>query len=116
MRSSLAALPRWNSHQPAPTTMMSTRAVRTARLVCIGASSLASFLHRRARFPLCFAALDRLTLVVRFLAFGQADRHLDAPVLQVHPHRDERHAALDRLADQLADFLAVQQQLAAPRR
>src|SRR3712207_7082760 len=38
---------------------------------------------------------------------------LHVAVLEIHARRHERHAAFDGLADQLADFLPAQQQLAA---
>ena len=72
-----------------------------------------SLLHGRARLAIDLALLDRVALVVRLLALGERQRQLDAPVLEIHPQRHERHAALDGLADQLPDFVAVQQQLSA---
>src|SRR4029079_6963718 len=76
----------------------------------------AAFLHGGARFAVRLAALDRLTLVVRLLAFCQRDRDLHTAVLEIHPRRDDRHASLGRLANQLPDLLPVQEQRAAPRR
>src|SRR4030095_13875403 len=70
-----------------------------------------SFLDGCPRFPIGVAALDRLALVVVLLALGEADRHLDAPFLEVHPDGDQRHPLLDRLANQLLDLLPVQQEL-----
>src|SRR5580765_223690 len=73
-------------------------------------------LDRGARFPIDFAALDRLALVVVLLASGEADCHLHAAVLEIHANRHERHAALHGLANQLSDLVAMEQQLAAPER
>src|SRR6185436_7546158 len=70
----------------------------------------------RARFAIDFALLDRLALVVVLLPFREADRHLDAAVLEVQPHRDEGHALLHRLPNQLADLVATKEQLAAAQR
>src|SRR5258706_13405954 len=72
--------------------------------------------HGRARFALDLAPLYGLALVVVFLAFGETHGHLDAAVLEVQPDGHERHALFDGLADQLADLLAVQQQLAPAQR
>src|SRR5687768_5234200 len=54
--------------------------------------TLPACLDRGPRFAIDLPALDRLALVVLFLAFGQTDRHLHAAVLEVHPHGHERHA------------------------
>src|SRR5437868_8250927 len=70
----------------------------------------------RARFAVDLAALDRLALDVLLLAARQADGNLYAAVLEVQPRRHERHALLDGLADQLADLVPVQQQLAPAQR
>ena len=53
---------------------------------------------------------------MRLLAFRERQRHFHAPVLEIHAQRHEGHAALDGLADQLADFVLVQQQLARAHR
>ena len=68
------------------------------------------------RFAIGFAPLDRLALVVFLLALGEADGHLHAAVLEVHPNGHEGHALLDRLANQLANLVPVQQQLARSQR
>src|SRR6516162_722919 len=115
MRSTRSAPRRWKTHQPAATTSTMTAAVRTARELFIWPASLSSFLHSRPRFPLGLTPPDGLAFVVRLLAFREADGDLHAAILQIHPDGHDRHAALRRLADQLADFLAVQQQLAAAR-
>src|SRR5262249_40996292 len=114
MRSTCSAPRRWNTHQPASTTMTRTAAVTTARELFISPASLPSFFYGCARFARGFAALDGLALVVRLLALCEADRDLHAPVLQVHADGHDRHAALGRLPNQLADLLPVQQQLAPP--
>src|SRR5437773_3462764 len=69
-----------------------------------------------ARFAVGLTALDRLTFVVLLFSLGEAHGHLHAAVFEVHAHRYERHPFLDGLADQLADLVAMQQQLPAPQR
>src|SRR6185312_1000713 len=100
-------------------------AVRTARAdreaalltACRTCPAILPFrLDRRPCFARGFAPLDRLALVVLFLALRGRHRHLDAAVLEVETRRHERHALLDRLADQLADLVAVQQELAPAQR
>src|SRR5262245_49325221 len=78
--------------------------------------SRSAFFDGGARFALRLPALDGLALVVRLLAPRQAHGDLDPAVLEVHPHGDERHAALDRLPYELPEFLPVQEQLAPPLR
>src|SRR6187397_2935098 len=73
IRSTRSALPRRNIQKPAAATRTITTAVRTARFVFIQSPSLPSFLDRGACFPLGLAALDGLALVVRLLAFREAD-------------------------------------------
>src|SRR5207248_11452779 len=70
-------------------------------------------LDRCARLPIGVPPLDCFALVVFLLPLRQADCDLHAAVLEVHPHRDERHPFLDRLPHQLQDFVAVQQPLSA---
>src|SRR5687767_12755102 len=70
----------------------------------------------RARLPLGLAPLDGFALVVFLLALCEADRDLHAAILEVHPDGDERHPLLDGFADELQDFVAVQQQLPAAQR
>src|SRR4029077_16690863 len=79
-------------------------------------ATLAARLDRRARLAIDFALLERLALVELLLAFRKAHGHLDAAALEVEPDRHQRHALHDRLADQLADLVAVQQQLAPAQR
>src|SRR6266702_4235 len=106
----------WNTHHPAQRTIRMTTAVNTARELFIWPSSLPSFLDGGACFAIRLAAFDRLALVVRLLALGQADGHLHTAVLQVHAHGHQRHPALDGLANQLSDLLSVEQQLPPTRR
>src|SRR4029077_4650962 len=68
------------------------------------------------RLAIGLAPLDRLALVELLLAFGERHGHLDAAVLEIQTGGDERHAALDRLPDQLPDFLAMEEELAAAQR
>src|SRR4029453_8275990 len=88
----------------------------TRSLAALVRSTRSPLLDSCARLALGLAALDGLPLVVRLFAFRQADGHLDAAVLEIHPDRHERHAPLDGLANQLPDLLAVQEQLAAALR
>src|SRR5471032_2722812 len=77
---------------------------------------LAARLDGRARLAIDLALLERLALVELLLAFREAHRHFDAAVLEVQADRHQRHAFHDGLADQLADLVAVQQQLAPAQR
>src|SRR5712671_6864242 len=79
--------------------------------------SLTSVAEQAGALALPVAVLDRLALVVRLLAGDQRDLDLGAAArieidLQGH---DGTALALDG-ADQLADLLAMQQQLARPPR
>src|SRR5262245_466272 len=71
---------------------------------------------RRTRLAIGLSPLDRFPLVVFFLALRQAHGHFHTPVFEVHAHRDERHPFLDRLAGELANLLAVQQELPPAQR
>ena len=51
-----------------------------------------------------------------FLPFARLTATFTRPFLKYMPDGNERHAPLDRLADQLADLVAMQQQLAATQR
>src|SRR6266851_756785 len=55
-------------------------------------------------------------LIVQLLAARQGQLALDAPLFQVNLRRYQGQALFPRLALQLLDFTAVQQQLAPPRR
>jgi hypothetical protein len=57
-----------------------------------------------------------LPLVVRLLAACEGDLDLCLAVLEIQRQRDQRQAALLRLADQSRDLTSVQQQLARPTR
>src|SRR6478672_2555879 len=72
--------------------------------------------HRGTCLAIDLALANGLTLVVRLLALRETDRELDAAALVVEAKRHECHAALHGPANQLADLLAMQEQLAAPRR
>src|SRR6185503_6884209 len=65
-----------------------------------------------ARVALDVLALDRLALVVRLLAAGEPDLDLDLPVLEVGLQGHDRVALLRRLAPELPDLAAMEQQLA----
>ena len=58
------------------------------------------------------AAAFGFALVPQLLAFGQGEFNLHSTVLEVHPRGDEGQALLLGLADELADFLLVDQQFA----
>lgn len=55
-------------------------------------------------------------LVVMLLALGETDLELDASGLEMQIERDQRVTALFDLADQLVDFLRVQEEFACPHR
>src|SRR3954451_16345034 len=61
------------------------------------------------------AVLLGVALVVLLLALGEADGHLDAGLRVVEVERHQRTTALLHLADELAQLLRVQQQLARAR-
>src|SRR5690349_21146562 len=92
-----------------------SRPVIAARLKMTGFTS-ASLLDCGARLAIELAAPDGLALVMCLLALGERQRHLHSTTLEIEPERHERQALLHRLADQLADLVFVQQQLAAPLR
>src|SRR5207245_5479790 len=58
------------------------------------------------------ASLQIFALVVQLLGFGERDHHLGDPVLEVQLERHERQSLAARAADQLADLVRVEQQLA----
>src|SRR6266487_6987808 len=62
--------------------------------------------------PLFGPALQLLALVVQLLRFGERDRNLGDAVLEVQLERDDGEALTARAADQLADLVRVEQQLA----
>src|SRR5262249_53956876 len=81
-----------------------------------GELSTAPVLHCRARLAVYLSLPDGLALVVRLLAAGQADGELDLPALEIQAERNQGHSLLDGVPDEFPGLLAVQQQLAAPRR
>src|SRR3954468_10895941 len=88
----------------------------TVVIVIVREYGSAPRLDRGARFAVRVAPLHRFALVVILLAPRQADGHLYPAVLEVHADRDQRHPFFDRLANQLPDLLAMQEQLATPER
>ena len=62
-------------------------------------------------------ALDRFPAIILFLAFGQRDLNLGlSPRTEVNAERYDREPLLLRLAQQLADFFAMEEQLAWAQR
>lgn len=92
-------------------TRINTELFKAASLESVNVSLSPAFFHRCPRFPICFAPFDSFAFIVRLFAFGKAQRNLNVAVLEVHAGGNERHTSFDRAADQLADFLAVQQKL-----
>src|SRR5919201_4005397 len=91
------------------------RASATARRrggsTCAGRSAVAALdlaLEAAPRLPLG----DVASLVPSFLATGEGELDLGAPVPEVEPCRDEREAALGGLRGELVDLAAVEEQLA----
>src|SRR3954463_6367583 len=68
-----------------------------------------------ARLTIDLAAPDRFPLVVSLLAARQCNPHLDAAALHVDLERHQRQPFLGDAADDLADLVTVQQQLALPQ-
>src|ERR1700676_791016 len=73
-------------------------------------------LDRSSRLALGLSAFNRLPFVVVLLTFGEADGHFDPAFLEVHPRGHQRHTLFDRLADQLSNFVTMQQELPAAER
>ncbi len=65
--------------------------------------------HCAVYLALCVAPPLGVALVVLLLALRKADLALDAPALVVQVERHQRVAGTFDLADQLADFVAMQQ-------
>src|SRR5207249_1094712 len=65
--------------------------------------------------PLRLAPLQLLPLVVLLLRLGERDRHLGESVLEVQLERHDGESLATRAADELADLLRVEQQLAGAR-
>src|SRR3989442_11248259 len=86
------------------------------RQISVSLTPFSSPRNSFARLPIGgFAALG-LALVPELLAFGQGKFELYSAVLKIHAGGDEGEPALLRLANQLADFLPVHQQLAGAQR
>src|SRR5258708_646493 len=71
--------------------------------------------HQALLLPLPVFVFLGLTFIVLLLAFGQPDLQLDAASRVMQVERNEGIAGTFDLADQLADFLGVKQQLASAR-
>ncbi len=72
-----------------------------------------AFLDGCPRFSIHFPPSDGFTLVMRLLASRQSERDFDPTILEVQPGRHQRQSAFDRLANQLPDLRAMQEELAA---
>src|SRR5207244_1612339 len=78
-----------------------TAAARSCRLTSYPARELA----------LGHASLQGFTLVVQLLRFGQGDRHLGDPVLEIQLERHDGEPLAARAADQLADLMCMEPRL-----
>src|SRR5579884_2177583 len=65
-----------------------------------------------ARLILHLALALGLALIVKLLASPDGELHFDPAVFEIHLRGHQREALLARLAEQLVDFAAVQQELA----
>lgn len=65
--------------------------------------------HQTGFFALPVAIFLHCSFVVQFLALRQADFNLDAAFSEMQVERHQRIAGLLDFADQLADFMRVQQ-------
>src|ERR1043166_731772 len=83
---------------------------------CLLPSYLSSTLYRGPRLALGFPSADRLPFVAHVLSFRERDRQLDAAVLEIQPQRHDRESLNRRLAEQLVELFAVQEELSLPRR
>src|SRR5579872_394875 len=70
--------------------------------------------HGGPRFGFHLPRALGLALVVQFFASGDRQFTLNAAFLEVHFCRDERQALFPRLAQELVNLLAVEQQFTAP--
>src|SRR5579863_6937239 len=68
-----------------------------------------------SRFLISRAPPLRLPLVPELFALGQRQLHLDPAILEVHPGGDQGQPLLLRLPDQLANLLAMHEQLPRPQ-
>ena len=74
-------------------------------------------LDRALHFPPRITALDRLSAIILFFAFGQRDLNLGlSPRTEINAERYDRESLLLRLAQELADFFAMEEQLAWAQR
>src|SRR3546814_8905954 len=71
--------------------------------------------HDPLVFPLPFFVARRIALILQFFTSAKATIHLDAAVLVVQVKWHQGVAALLHFADQFADFLGFQKQLACAR-
>jgi hypothetical protein len=89
------------------------RALRARRTV----GCLPLILHRPFHFAAGFARLDGFPAVMLLLAFGQPEFDLGmAPLGEIDAERDEREPLLLRLAEELIDLLAVEEQFPSTER
>src|SRR5437764_4697567 len=66
-------------------------------------------LHRALHFSARITALDRLAAIILFLAFGQRDLDLGFSLrTEVNAEGHDRESLLLRLAQELADFFAME--------
>ncbi len=89
------------------------RALRARRT----AGCLPLFFHRPFHFAAGFARFDGFPAVMLLLAFGQPEFDLSyAPLGEIDAERDEREPLLFRLAEELIDLLAVEEQFSRTER
>src|SRR6266850_1934477 len=89
------------------------RALRARRTV----GCLPLIFHRPFHFATGFARLDGFPAVMLLLAFGQPEFDLGkAPLREIDAERDEREPLLLRLAEELIDLLAVEEQFPSTER
>src|SRR5438045_1763294 len=72
--------------------------------------------HGPANIPLGLRLLLVLPLVIELLAACHSELYLGAPVLEVHPQRYQREAALRCLVREFLNFAAMQKKLPRPFR
>src|SRR5262245_3098075 len=77
---------------------------------------LAPAAQRAFHLTLRLAVGDHTPLVLPLAPAGESELELRAPVLEVHPRRDERQAALAHLRVKGLDLVPVQEQLAVAAR
>lgn len=74
------------------------------------------FFHSTLRFPFGVLFQFACALVVLFFALGQSDFELDPSAQKVQVERHQSVTGTFDLADELADFVSVQEQFARARR